>query len=451
MGSFQSYINANYQRFQDELFALLRIPSVSPVPGFESEVQACAEAFAGQMNAVGIRARVYQTAGNPIVYGETEQIPGRPTILIYGHYDVQPAGDRSLWESDPYIPEVRNGRIYARGVGDNKGQIFSHIKAYEVHRAVLGEPKVNLKYILEGEEEKGSLQLSRFAEEYRDMLKADVTIWSDGNVHASGRPIVLLGLKGLGILKIRVAGPARDIHSQFSSVLPNPVWKLMKIMRSLKDEYGHVLVPGFYEGAKKPEDADLEAIRSIPGTLSDYMDDWKVTSLLHNVDREAFYIRNMFEPTLNCGCISAGDPTASKNIVPHEALAWLDIRTVPHQDTAEICKKVEAYIHSLGIDGVETESSGINAAYTSLDNPFIPPVLQVLQDVWKKEPILYPALGGSGPYHVFNTVIGAPCIMVPYADAMQHDHGPNESLPAELYKLGIETSAELLRRFGEAQ
>ena len=122
MGSFQSYINANYQRFQDELFALLRIPSVSPVPGFESEVQACAEAFAGQMNAVGIRARVYQTAGNPIVYGETEQIPGRPTILIYGHYDVQPAGDRSLWESDPYIPEVRNGRIYARGVGTTRGK-----------------------------------------------------------------------------------------------------------------------------------------------------------------------------------------------------------------------------------------------------------------------------------------------------------------------------------------
>ena len=163
MNGFRSYIEANYQRFQEELFELLHIPSVSPVAGFEDAVQACAASFAQHMNAVGIRAKVYPTAGNPIVYGETEQIPGRPTVLIYGHYDVQPAGDLTLWESDPYTPEIRNGRIYARGVGDNKGQIFSHIKAYEVYQAVLGEPAVNLKYLLEGEEESGSAQLSVFA------------------------------------------------------------------------------------------------------------------------------------------------------------------------------------------------------------------------------------------------------------------------------------------------
>jgi len=451
MSGFKSYIDANYGRFQDELYELLRIPSVSPVPGFEKDIQACATAFADKMNDVGIRARVYQTAGNPIVYGETEQIAGRPTILIYGHYDVQPAGDLSLWQSDPYTPEVRNGRIYARGVGDNKGQIFSHIKAYEVYRAVLGEPRVNLKYILEGEEENGSVQLALFAREYAEMLKADVTIWSDSNIHASGRPIALLGLKGLGTVKITVAGPCRDIHSQFSSVLPNPVWKLTKILSSLKDEAGHVLVPGFYEGVIEPGEAEREAIRAIPGALSDYTDDWKVTELLHNVDREAFYTRYMFEPTLNCGCISAGNPVASKNIVPYEACAWLDIRSVPAQDTASICKKVADYIYSLGIESVTVEFSSNNAAYTPMDNPFVQPVLQVLQDVWEKDPILYPALGGSGPYHVFNTVIGAPCIMVPYADTEQHDHGPNESLPVELYKRGIETSAALIRCFGEVE
>lgn len=451
MSSFKSFINENYERFQDELFELLRIPSVSPVPGFDKDIRACAEAFAKQMNAVGIRAKVYSTAGNPIVYGETEQLPERPTILIYGHYDVQPEGELSLWDSAPYEPEVRNGRIYARGVGDNKGQVFSHIKAYEVYKAVDGEPKVNLKYILEGEEENGSVQLALFAKEYADMLKADVTIWSDANVHASGRPIALLGLKGMGQVKITVAGPCRDIHSQFSSVLPNPVWKLTKILSSLKDEKGNVLVPGFYEGVIKPGEAEREAIRAIPGTLSDYMDDWKVTELLHNVDREAFYTRYMFEPTLNCGCISAGNPAASKNIVPYAATAWLDIRSVPAQDTASICKKVADYIYSLGIEGVTVEYGSNDAAYTPMDNHFVQPVLEVLREVWPEEPILYPALGGSGPYHVFNTIIGAPCIMVPYADIEQHDHGPNESLPVELYKRGIETSAALIRRFGEVE
>jgi len=449
MNGFESYIDRNYQRFEDELFDLLRIKSISPVAGFEHDIQKCAEAFAKTMNEAGIAARVYQTEGNPIVYGETEQREGRPTVLIYGHYDVQPEGDLALWDSPPYEPEVRNGRIYARGAGDNKGQIFAQIKGYEVYRATLGEPDINLKYILEGEEEAGSVQLGPFAQRYKDMLKADVTIWSDAGTHVSGRPIALLGLKGLGSVKIRVQGPCRDIHSQFSSVLPNPVWKLTKILSSLKDEKGNVLVPGFYEGVKVQSEAAREAIRRIPGSVSDYTEDWQVSEVLHDADMEEFYTRYMFEPTLNCGCIYAGNPAAAKNIVPHEASAWLDIRTVPNQSAEKIIQNVKDYIDSLGISGVEVTGYGIDAAYTPIDNPFVAPTLEVLREVWQKEPILYPALGGSGPFHVFNMTIGAPCIMVPYADAEQHDHGPNESFSVESCKLGIRASAELIRRFAK--
>lgn len=449
MSEFRSYIDANYETFEKELFELLRIPSVSPVSGFEKEVAQCAEVFAARMNELGIAAKVCPTAGNPVIYGETEQIPGRPTVLIYGHYDVQPEGDLANWDSDPYEPVVRNGRIYARGVGDNKGQIYSHIKGYQAYRAVYGEPKVNLKYILEGEEESGSANLAIFAEENREMLKADITIWSDANVHVSGRPIALLGLKGLASMKITVKGPCQDFHSQYSSVLPNPTWKLAKILSSLKDEKGNVLVPGFYDGCNTPGEAEMEAIRAIPGTLEDFTAGWQVNELLHGVDKISCYARYMFEPTLNCGCICAGNPAAAKNIVPYEAAAWLDIRTVPNQETADICKKIEEYICSLGIEGVSVQYSANNAAYTPLDNPFVQPALEVLREIWGEEPILYPALGGSGPYHVFNTIIGAPCIMLPYADAEQHDHGPNESLPVELYKRGIEASAALIRRFGE--
>ena len=166
------YLDQHYSRFQDELFSLLRVPSISPVEGFKKDVQECAALFADYMNAAGIKAEVWQTDGNPIVYGETEQIEGRPTVLVYGHYDVQPEGDLQNWNSDPYEPEIRNGRIYARGVGDNKGQIFSHIKGYEIYCAVKGKPPVNLKYLIEGEEESGSVHLFTFAEEHKDMLKA---------------------------------------------------------------------------------------------------------------------------------------------------------------------------------------------------------------------------------------------------------------------------------------
>ncbi len=443
----KKYIDDNYLRFQDELYSLLRIPSISPVSGYESEVFRCACAFAEMMNQTGIQTRIFNTSGNPIVYGETKQQPDKPTILIYGHYDVQPEGDKNLWISAPYEPEIRNGRIYARGVGDNKGQIFSHIKGYETYVATKGTPGINLKYIIEGEEEVGSPNLSIFAKEQKDLLKADVTIWSDANIHPTGRPIILLGLKGLTSIKITVKGPCRDIHSQFSSVLPNPVWKLTHILSSLKDNKGNVTVPGFYDNAQTPDLEELNVIKKIPGMLSDYMDDWNVSSLLHDVDMQQFYLRYMYEPTLNCGCIAAGNPQAAKNIVPSEATAWLDVRTVPGQDSKKIYELIRDFIYSLCIPGVEVTGSNLDAAYTSINNPYVDPAINVLRRVWEQEPILYPALGGSGPFYVFNTIIGAPCIMIPYADTEQHDHGPNESIPVELIKKGILTSAVLIEEF----
>ena len=450
MDKFTPYIDDNYQQFQDELFELLRLPSISPVPGFEKEVQACAAAFAEKMNAVGISAKVYQTEGNPIVYGETEQKEGLPTVLIYGHYDVQPEGNLDNWNSAPYEPDIRDGIIYARGVADNKGQIFSHIKAYEVYKATMGEPKVNLKYIIEGEEETGSVQLAKFAEKYADMLKADITIWSDGNVHSSGRPIILCGTKGLIIVKIKVTGPCRDFHSRYTSMLPSPVWKLTTILNSLKDVEGNVLVPGFYDGVEKPSESAIEAIRGIPGSIDDFKEMWGVDEILHGVETlEDFYTHIMYEPTLNCGCIAVGAPDGGKSIVPAEASAWLDIRPVPAQDHKDLINKIITHIESLGISGVEVEARGNDAAFTSLDNKFVMAATEAVRKSFNAEPVLYPAEGYSGPYFVFNNIIGAPCIMVPCSATDANEHGPNENLPIELYKIAIHTGAELIKRFSE--
>lgn len=446
MQNIYSYIDENKKRYLEELFEFVRIPSASPLPEYEDQIQACAQFAAKMMAQCGLKTTVYQTAGNPIVYGEGTQIPGRPTILIYGHYDVQPEGDCGEWDSPPYQPEIREGRIYGRGVGDNKGQIFAHIKAYEAYCSVCGAPGVNLKYMLEGEEEVGSISLAGFAETHRDLLKADVTIWSDSNVHTSGRPLVILGLKGISSMKITVRGPQIDVHSQWASVLPNPVWKLIRILSALKDENGRVRIPGFYN-YQGPGEKEQKAICQIPSDLTAFSELWGSEDFDPSISAEEFFTKYMYEPTLNVGCICAGNVRGSKNIVPAEASCWIDMRLGPGQDSAEMRQAFCDYVTGLGIGSVEIEGTGSDAAFTSLENPFVEPVLQIARESWGLEPIVYPGLGGSGPFHVFNHILNAPCVFIPFADADQHDHAPNENFRVESLMRGIGVAAEMIHRF----
>jgi acetylornithine deacetylase/succinyl-diaminopimelate desuccinylase-like protein len=445
-----SYIDEHKDEFLEELFELVRIPSVSPLPGYADQVQKCAKHVSSIMEKCGIKSTIYQTEHNPVVYGETKQVEGRPTILIYGHYDVQPEGDRAEWESDPYEPEIRDGRIYARGVGDNKGQIFAHIKAYQAYCAAKGEPEVNLKYMVEGEEEIGSIDLGPFVAAHKDLLKADITIWSDSNIHASGKPLIILGLKGISSMKITVKGPESDVHSQWGSVLPNPVWKLINILSSLKDENGRVKIPGFYD-QDTPGEAEKQAIANIPSDLTPFVNLWKSPDFDGSMDSVEFFTKFMYEPTINIGCISAGNVIGTKNIVPHEASCWIDMRLGPNQDSEQKRKDFCDYIASLGYTGVEIEGTGADAAFTPLNNPFVQPVIDIIQDLWGQEPIIYPGLGGSGPFTVFNNILGAPCIFVPFADAQQHDHAANENIPVDNLILGTKIGAAMIDRFAKVK
>ena len=210
------YILSNQKRYLDELFPLLRCKSIGPFPQYKKEIIECASMMAQCMENAGLKADLFETEGNPIVYGESLQRNGLPTILFYGHYDVQPEGDLSKWVSDPYQPEVRDGKIYARGAGDNKGQFFANLKGVEAYKATHEELPVNVKFLCEGEEENGSKSLLPFVKSHRSMLKADVTIWSDSNIHVSGRPVIILGLKGICYLKFTAHGPSRDIHSMYA-------------------------------------------------------------------------------------------------------------------------------------------------------------------------------------------------------------------------------------------
>lgn len=445
------YIDAHQDAFLEDLFRLVRIPSVSPLPGHQADIQSCAACVKEIMEECGLKAAIYPTAHNPVVYGEGPQKPGRPTILIFGHYDVQPEGDHAEWDSDPYEPEIRDGRIYARGVGDNKGQIYAHIKAYQAYCAVKGEPHVNLKYMVEGEEEIGSVDLADFVASHLDLLRADITIWSDSNIHASGKPIIILGLKGISSMKVTVQGPSSDVHSQWGSVLPNPVWKLIRLMSALKDEKGRVTIPGFYDDLRRPTERELQEIRKLPADMTPFAQLWGSPDFDGSMDSVEFFTKFMYEPTINIGCISAGNVIGTKNIVPHEASCWVDMRLGPGQDSAQ---KREDFIRFLtGIDakGVTVEGVGSDAAFTPIDNPFVAPVVDCITQLWGQEPLIYPGLGGSGPFSVFNNVLKAPCIFVPFADAQQHDHAPNENVPVELLIRGCKIGAAMIDRFAEVK
>lgn len=449
MRELQKYIRSQENEYLSELFPLLRVKSISPLPNYKKEMQVCAEMFSACMQRAGIRAAVYETSGNPIVYGEALVDEQAPTLLIYGHYDVQPEGDRAMWQSDPFEPDLRDEKIFARGTGDNKGQIFAHIKGYQAYTKQYGMPRVNMKYLIEGEEETGSTSLLPFVQEHRDMLHADMTIWSDGNIHSSGRPVLILGLKGICYIKLTAAGPCRDLHSGYAPVVGSPVWRLVRLLNLLKDQNDRVTIPGFYEGIHAPSQEEREAIRSIPGALSDYQEDWGTTDLCGTATLEEFYEKYIYAPTLNIGCIQAGDVKNSKNIVPAHATAYLDIRVVPGQNPEKVIRSLRRWMDENGFCDIAMESQGISASFTPMDLPGVRVLKEIACDVWGKEPVLYPGLGGSGPFTVFNDHLGAPCVMLPYAEADQHEHGPNENLSIDGLLKGIEASAEIIARFGE--
>ena len=441
------YIDANRDRFIAELKAFLRIPSVATDA---AAVRACAEKLTGALSEVGFKTRLMPSSGNPMVYGELAGNQGAPTVLLYGHYDVMPADDVQSWTSPPFEPTERDGRIFARGVGDNKAQHMAHIKAVEALRAC-GKTSAPLKFVIEGEEETGSTSLPGFVRDHREMLRADVCFAADGPRHESNRPTVYLGCRGVIGFELKVRTASRDVHSgNRGNVVPNPGWRLLDALSSMRDAKGAIAIYGFHDDIRPMGEEDLRLLGALDFDGAKMGKELAVPELDAMAARE-YHERVMYRPTLNIsGLVSGHGGEGIKNIVPATATAKMDIRLVADQSPDKIMAQVRRHLDARGFRDVEiVVHDTMKPSRTSSGNNFVAPIVAAVREAAGQEPVVLPALGGSIPQYAFVEGLGVPCIWSAYANWDEHNHAPDENMVVELFIQAIKMSANVFHSLGK--
>jgi acetylornithine deacetylase/succinyl-diaminopimelate desuccinylase-like protein len=439
----KEYIDQNKQRFLDELFELLRIPSVSADSKFKEEVLRAAEFLKGQLEKAGVDyAEICQTAGYPIVYGEKMIDPSLPTVLVYGHYDVQPPDPYELWDSPPFEPVIKNEKIYARGACDDKGQMYMHVKAFEAMMNTTGLP-CNVKFMIEGEEEVGSDNLGIFIAENKEKLKADVILVSDTGLLSVENPSITVGLRGLSYLQVEVTGPNRDLHSgTYGGAVANPINELCKMIASLKDENGHITIPGFYEKVAELSATERAEMAKAPYNEEEY----KAALDIAEVSGEKGYTtfeRVGIRPTLDVNGIWGGyTGEGAKTVLPSKAYAKISMRLVPNQDNKEITDLFTKHFLSIAPKSVKvkvTPHHGGQPAVTPTDSPAFEAAKAAFVEGWGKLPIPMRD-GGSIPIvSLFKKELGLDTVLMGFGLDSDAIHSPNESYGLFNYFKGIET------------
>jgi acetylornithine deacetylase/succinyl-diaminopimelate desuccinylase-like protein len=441
-----AYVDDRRQEFLDRLFDYLRRPSISAHGLGIAEV---ADHLVELLSGLGMDARLIPTAGWPMVLARRDDVPSAPTVLLYGHYDVQPPDPLDAWVSPPFEPTIRDGRIYARGAGDNKGQHFAQILAIESLLACSGKLPCNVIVLLEGEEEVGSPHIAAFAREHRELLGADLVITADGPVHESGRSCILFGVRGIVSFELRARGANRDLHSgNFGGVAPNPLWTLVHLLATMKNQRGEITIDGFYDNVQPPTDLELRALAELPVDVERVKRELGLDALDAPTER-SFNERLARWPTLTINGLHGGyGGPGSKTVLPHEAFAKCDIRLIEAQSVDEIFAKVEAHVrrHAPGVEIVR--QGGMEPSKTPLDSPFAAPIHAGITAAQGAAPLLIPAMGGSLPDYVWTKLLGVPAFVVPYANADEANHAPNENLEIERFFMGIKTGAAMLAHLG---
>jgi acetylornithine deacetylase/succinyl-diaminopimelate desuccinylase-like protein len=449
----KQYIEAHQERLLGELSAFLEIPSVSTAPQHRGDTQRAAAFLLEQLKLLGFEAQVFETAGHPIVYAERLMSETAPTVLIYGHYDVQPPEPLELWTTPPFAPTVRDGKLYARGASDDKGQIYAHLKGVEAVLEGRGTLPLNVKFLIEGEEEIGSPNLVPFIESHTDLLAADIVLISDGAMAAPETPTITYGLKGLAYIEVWVRGAAMDLHSgAFGGGAPNPINGLAKMIAALHDDAGRVAVPGFYDAVLDITPEEREVFKRAPFDETALAAELGVSALPGESGYAALE-RLWARPTLDCNGIGGGfQGEGSKTVIPAEAMAKISCRLVPNQTPQEITRKLGDYLRSLAPEGLTVEVidlHGGDGALTPLTSEAVQAAGRALSDVYGKETV-FARTGGTIPVaSTFQKRLGADVVFVGMGLESDRAHSPNEKFDLVNYYRGVEVSAALLEAFAK--
>jgi acetylornithine deacetylase/succinyl-diaminopimelate desuccinylase-like protein len=446
------YINANKARFMEELFEFLRIPSVSTRSEHNADTARAAEWVRQSLESIGLKAGIHRTARHPVVLGEWRNAPGKPTVVIYGHYDVQPAEPLQLWTSPPFEPTIRDGRIYARGSVDDKGQIYLHIKALEAHLRTRGTLPVNVIVLVEGEEEIGSENLEDFIRRNRELLRADVSVISDSAMFAPGQPSILFALRGMAYMEINVRGPAGDLHSgSYGGGVTNPATALARMIATFHDADGRVAIEGFYDAVAEWDPEIREMMRSLPFEDEHFRQETGAPALGGEkgwTTLERLWTRPTCEVN---GLLSGYTGEGAKTVLPSHAMAKVSCRLVVNQDPAEIGRLMERHLERVAPPGVTVTVEHLNRGkpwQASLDGPIYDAARKALHAAFGKEPVLT-GEGGSIPVvSDFESILGTPVLLVGFGLPGENAHAPDEWMSVENFEKGIAAMATLWDEYG---
>ena len=450
------WLDANDARVRNQLFEFLRIPSVSARSEHKADVRAAAQWLHAQCARIGMQVETLETAGHPIVLAEWRKAPkGAPTVLVYGHYDVQPAEPLELWTSPAFEPTIRDGKIFARGSVDDKGQLWLHIAALEAHLATRGALPVNVIVLAEGEEEVGSEHLAEFVKAHRERLKCDAVVISDSTMFAPGIPSILSSLRGLAYLQVDVTGPNSDLHSgMYGGAVVNPATALARIVASFHDADGRIAIEGFYDNVRPFPDAVRAGLRSLPFDEREFMAHLDVQAL----GGEPGYTtleKLWHRPTCEVnGMLSGYTGEGAKTVLPGQAMLKVSCRLVPDQDPKEIAKLVERHVLKHAPRGVTvkvTELHGGHAWRAELDGPLYEAASRALEAAFGRTPVIT-GEGGSIPVvNDFATILGAPVLLVGFGLPGENAHAPDEWISVENLEKGTRAMACLWDEISKQQ
>lgn len=452
-----AFIDANRSRFLEELYEFLRIPSISTLPEHKPDVDKAAAFVAGSLKTAGMEnVEVIATEQHPLVYADWLHAPGAPTVLCYGHYDVQPPDPLEEWISPPFEPEIRDGNIYARGSADDKGQMYTHIKAIETLNAINRTLPVNVKFLIEGEEEVGGGSISKYVRENAGKLTADAALVSDTSLYAEGIPTLSTGLRGLVYMDVEASGPARDLHSGlYGGAAPNAIFGLIELLAKAKTADGVIRIPGIYDDVEPPAPAEKESWASLPFSEEEFLNNEVGSTCLTGESGYSVLERVWARPTLEVHGIAGGFTGAgAKTVIPAKATAKVSLRLVPRQDPEKVIAGFRDFVKENTPAGIRTDvrvTASSPAVLVDPDHPAIRTAAGAFAEVFER-PTVYIRSGGSVPIvGDLDQHLGIPTVMMGLGLPDDGLHSPNEKFRLENFYTGIMTVVRFLEQYGQAQ